>query len=57
MNEALAEALRQPNVKAPLEEAGLEIRASDGPTFGKFLEQQITRWGRVVKDNHITQSQ
>ena len=57
MNEAFADALRQPSVKIPLEQAGLTIRATDGPAFGRFLSQQVVRWGKVVKDNKITPGQ
>ena len=37
----------------PLEQAGLTIRATDGPAFGRFLSQQVVRWGKVVKDTGI----
>jgi tripartite-type tricarboxylate transporter receptor subunit TctC len=54
MHDAFAEALRQPSVKSQLEEAGLTILASDSASFGDFLETEVARWGKVVKDNHIT---
>lgn len=51
---AFTEALNEPSVKKNLEEAGLEIRASDAETFGAFVEREVKRWAEVVKTNNIT---
>jgi tripartite-type tricarboxylate transporter receptor subunit TctC len=53
MNTAMAEALQTPVVKQSLTEQGVDYRLSSPDEFGRFLEAEVTRWAKVVKDNKI----
>ncbi|MEA2919441.1 MAG: hypothetical protein QOJ15_11522 [Bradyrhizobium sp.] len=53
MNAALAEALNDPAVKQGLSEQGVDYRLSAPDEFGRFVENEVTRWAKVVKDNNI----
>ncbi len=53
MNAAMAEALNDPMVKQNLSEQGVDYRLSSPDEFGRFVENEVTRWAKVVKDNHI----
>jgi tripartite-type tricarboxylate transporter receptor subunit TctC len=54
MNSAMAEALQAPIVKQSLTEQGVDYRLSSPADFGSFVEGEIKRWTKVVKDNKIT---
>jgi tripartite-type tricarboxylate transporter receptor subunit TctC len=54
MQAALAEALADPVVKAKIEEQGADVVASNAADCGRFLASEIERWGKVIRDNHIT---
>ena len=53
MNAAMAEALNDPLVKENLSDQGVDYRLSSPDVFGRFVESEITRWAKVVKDNNI----
>jgi tripartite-type tricarboxylate transporter receptor subunit TctC len=53
MNAAMVEALQEPVVKQSLSEQGIDYRLSSPGAFGSFLEGEVTRWAKVVKDNKI----
>ena len=53
MNAAIAEALNDPTVKQNLSEQGVDYRLSSPDEFGRFVEAEIKRWAKVVKDNNI----
>jgi tripartite-type tricarboxylate transporter receptor subunit TctC len=53
MNTAMADALNDPPVKQNLSEQGVDYRLSSADEFGRFVESEITRWAKVVKDNNI----
>jgi len=53
MNAAMAEALNDPLVKQNLSEQGVDYRLSAPDVFSRFIENEITRWAKVVKDNKI----
>jgi tripartite-type tricarboxylate transporter receptor subunit TctC len=53
MNAAMAEALNDPMVKQNLSEQGVDYRLSSAAEFGGFIENEIKRWAKVVKDNNI----
>jgi len=57
MHEAMAKALNEASVKAALGEQGLLYDLSAGPAFGSFVESEIARWAKVVKDNKIDAGQ
>ena len=53
MNAAMAGALNDPTVKQGLSEQGVDYRLSSPDAFGGFVENEIKRWAKVVKDNNI----
>ena len=53
MNAAMAEALNEPAVKQNLSEQGVDYRLSAPDEFGRFVENEVMRWAKVVKDNNI----
>jgi tripartite-type tricarboxylate transporter receptor subunit TctC len=53
MNAAMAEALNEPAVKQGLSEQGVDYRLSSPQEFGGFVETEVKRWAKVVKDNNI----
>ena len=54
MHKAFSEALRKPEVQEKLTAQGLVLKTSSPQEFQKFLENEVGRWNRVVKDNRIT---
>ena len=53
MNAAMVDALNDPMVKQGLSEQGVDYRLSAPDDFGRFVENEIKRWAKVVKDNNI----
>jgi tripartite-type tricarboxylate transporter receptor subunit TctC len=53
MRELMVKGLNEASVRSVLEEQGLVYDLSDGETFGRLIKSEITRWGIVVKANHI----
>lgn len=53
MNAALVKVLNEPGVRDRLTAQGMEIVASKPDEFGKFLDVEIERWAKVIKDNKI----
>jgi len=54
MHKAFSEALRKPEVQEKLTAQGLVLKTSSPQEFQKFLENEVGRWNRVVKENKIT---
>jgi tripartite-type tricarboxylate transporter receptor subunit TctC len=57
MHAAMADALNDPAVKQGLSEQGVDYRLSSPDEFGRFVDGEIKRWTKVVKDNQIVVSQ
>jgi tripartite-type tricarboxylate transporter receptor subunit TctC len=53
MEEALATALREPETRARVEGQGMDVLALPGAEAGRFIEAEMERWGRVVRENGI----
>jgi tripartite-type tricarboxylate transporter receptor subunit TctC len=53
MNAAMAKALREPAVERSLHDQGIEYQLSSPKGFGDFIEGEIVRWAKVIKDNKI----
>ncbi len=53
MNAAMAKALREPAVERSLNDQGIEYQLSSPKEFGAFIEAEIVRWAKVIKDNKI----
>jgi tripartite-type tricarboxylate transporter receptor subunit TctC len=49
----LAQALEQPDVRERIAAAGAEVRAGSPEQFRAFIEDEMKRWARVVKDAGI----
>ena len=54
MHEALVQALADGDVRSRIEEQGCDVRATGPDECGRFLGQEIERWGRVIRDNKIS---
>jgi tripartite-type tricarboxylate transporter receptor subunit TctC len=57
MHDAFAKAMRDPEVNKRLVDQGLVMRLSTPEEFGAFLENEVHRWAKVVKENHIAVGQ
>ncbi|WP_088278393.1 tripartite tricarboxylate transporter substrate binding protein [Ideonella sp. A 288] len=53
MNDEINAALRLPEVAGKLAAQGIELRTGTPQAAQQFIEQQITTWAKVVKDNGI----
>jgi len=54
MHAAVAAALSTPEIRSRIEEQGADVVASSPERTRRFLNTEITRWGRVIRDNSIT---
>lgn len=45
--------LNDPDVKKKLLVQGLEVHGTDGAAFGKFIDDESAKWGKVIKDAGI----
>lgn len=54
LHEAFTASFKDEGVKKTLvDEAGIVLELSSPEAFGKFLDAEIARWAKVVKDNNI----
>ncbi|WP_245870419.1 tripartite tricarboxylate transporter substrate-binding protein [Teichococcus rhizosphaerae] len=53
MYDALVKALADPAVRQKIEEQGADVTASTPDVCGRFLQAEITKWGKVIRDNNI----
>ncbi len=53
MQQALARALADGEVRAKIEEQGADVVASSPEACGRFLASEIEKWGKVIRDNDI----
>jgi len=49
-----AAAATSPDAKAKYEAVGFEVVASNGEQFSKFVDEEITRWKKVIEVGNIT---
>jgi tripartite-type tricarboxylate transporter receptor subunit TctC len=54
MHEALAGVLKEPEVKAKVEEQGADVVASTPDECKRFIAAEIEKWGKVIRDNNIS---
>lgn len=54
MQEALARAVSDPEVKARIEEQGCDVQASSAAECDRFFRAEVEKWGRVIRENNIT---
>ena len=53
MQEAMTQALADPDVKRRIEEQGCDVVATSAAASRDFLAQQIEKWGEVIRTNNI----
>jgi tripartite-type tricarboxylate transporter receptor subunit TctC len=53
MHDAMTKALEEPAVRRSLSEQEVVYRLSSPAAFGQFIEAEVARWAKVVKDNKI----
>jgi len=49
----LVRALNQPDLRKTLTDLGMDLAVSSPEALQKFLVDEIDRWGKVVRENHI----
>ncbi len=50
----MTKAITTPDVKARLEDFGLEVVPSDGPTLGAFVKKETTFWHALIKERKLS---
>jgi tripartite-type tricarboxylate transporter receptor subunit TctC len=53
LNEATVKALRSPDVTERMHQIGFDVVAGTPEQFGKFMQQEVDRWTRVVQKGGI----
>lgn len=53
MQAALAKTLAEPAVRQKIEEQGADVTATGPEECGRFLEGEIAKWGKVIRENDI----
>jgi len=53
MSEAMSRVLGEPRIKARIEDLGADVVASQAEECSAFLQAEIGKWGRVIRDNKI----
>lgn len=53
MNEAIVQALNEPAIKDRIEAQGCDVVASTPEACGQFINGEISKWARVIRDNNI----
>ena len=54
LNGEIVKVIRQPDVHRTLTETlGMEVMAATPGDTQKWIDEQMARWGKVVRDNHI----
>ncbi len=57
MNAEMAKVLKIPAVQERLTQMGVQVTASSPEDFGKFVRNEVDRWGKVVRENNIKAGQ
>jgi tripartite-type tricarboxylate transporter receptor subunit TctC len=55
LNSAINEALREPAFRERLLAAGLEAMPGTPADFGAYLQREVAKWGRIVKETGVGQ--
>jgi len=53
LNDAAVKALRSPDIRERMNQIGFDVVASTPEEFGKFMQDEVTRWTQVVKRGGI----
>ncbi|MCV2349645.1 Bug family tripartite tricarboxylate transporter substrate binding protein [Paucibacter sp. Y2R2-4] len=54
MSSEMQKALAQPELKARLEDFGLEVSASDGPALARWIQQETQSWHALIKNRNLS---
>jgi tripartite-type tricarboxylate transporter receptor subunit TctC len=54
LNSAVTEILREPDIKAQFEKLGVQSAPMDIAATAKFIEEERSRWGEIIKAANIT---
>ena len=54
MGEAVSQILSAPELRARIEEQGVDVAAGGAERCRRFLNSEVQRWGQVIRDNNIT---
>ncbi len=54
LNQAAVKALRAPDVAERMAQIGFDVVASTPEAFGKYMEEEVARWTKVVQRGGIT---
>ena len=57
MNAEMVKVLKLPAVQERLTQMGVQVTASSPDDFGKFVRNEVERWGKVVRENNIKAGQ
>ena len=53
LNREVAKIVSRPDIKASWEKQGASPLIMPQPEFAKFMQAQVDKWAKVIKDNHI----
>jgi len=56
LNKAVSAALDAPELQQQFAKEGAPVVKMTPDEFGKYIETETAKWGRVVKEGHITAS-
>ncbi|MCV2370085.1 Bug family tripartite tricarboxylate transporter substrate binding protein [Roseateles oligotrophus] len=54
LNAEMQKSINTPEVKARLEDFGLQITPGDGPALGRFIQQETQSWHALIKERHLS---
>jgi tripartite-type tricarboxylate transporter receptor subunit TctC len=54
LNEAISDALREPDVKAEFDKIGVQVEIMNVDATSKFIESERVRWGDIIRSAHVT---
>ena len=54
MQEAMAQALADAEVRSKIEEQGADVVAGTPAECGRFLDAGIEKWGKVIRDHQVS---
>ncbi len=53
LNDAAVKALRSPEIRERMTQIGFDVVASSPEEFGRFMQDEVSRWTRVVQKGGI----
>jgi tripartite-type tricarboxylate transporter receptor subunit TctC len=54
LSAAMRQAIVSPEVKPRLEEFGLEVAPTDGPSLSAFIDRETVFWHKLIADRHLS---